>query len=70
MNELITIEELKKQIWEIDGIKVEITSKDPSYPERMVRPYTFDRLPNDATVDDLKERINKCLEPFIYIMHI
>ena len=65
-NELVTIEELANQIWEIEGVKVEFKKKSPDQIDRLVRPYNFNRLPDDATVDDLKERINKCIEPFCY----
>lgn len=64
MKDLVTIEEFKKQVWEIEGAKIEI--KLTGGLERLVRPYDFERLPDEATVDDLKERITKCLEPFVY----
>ena len=68
MNELVTIEELEKQIWDIEGVKIEVRKTNPKYPDRLVRPYNYERLPDDATVDDLKARINECLEPFIYFL--
>ena len=68
MNQLVTIEELEKQIWDIEGIKIEVGKIDPKYPDRLVKPYNYERLPDDATVDDLKVRINECLEPFIYLL--
>ena len=68
-NELVTVEELEKQIWEIEGVKVEIKPRECNkIGNRMVRSYNYERLPDDAVVDDLKRRINKCLEPFIYYM--
>ena len=68
MNELVTIEELEKQIWDIEGVKIEVRKTNPKYPDRLVRPYNYERLPDDATVDDLKVRINECLEPFVYLL--
>ena len=68
MNGLVTIEELKKQIWDIEGVKIEVRKTDPRYPDRLVKPYNYERLPDDATVDDLKVRINECLEPFVYLL--
>ena len=65
-NELVTIEELANQIWEIEGVKVEFKKKSPDQIDRLVRPYNFSRLPDNATVDDLKETIHKCIEPFCY----
>lgn len=62
MNELISIEELKKQIWEKEGVKVDVQLDVP----RLVRPYNYEPLPNDATVDDLKDRIYECIKPFIF----
>ena len=68
MNQLVTIEELEKQIWDIEGIKIEVKKIDPKYPDRLVKPYNYERLPDDDTVDDLKVRINECLEPFVYLL--
>ncbi len=66
---LITIDEFIQQVWDIEGIKIEIKPKD-GYINHLVRPYNYDRLPDDATVDDLKARINKCInEPFIYMIN-
>ena len=36
--------------------------------DHLVRPYNYERLPNDATVDDLKGRIHECLKPFTTII--
>lgn len=69
MNGLVTIEEFVKQIWEIEGCKVQI-SVSPLYPNRLVRSYNYDRLPDDATVDDLNARIEECLKPFTYIIKL
>lgn len=64
--ELVTIEEFKKQVWDIEGVKIDITTNNI---EHLVRPYNFKRLPDDATVDDLKERINICInKPFMYLL--
>ena len=68
MDGLVTIEEFKKQVWDTEGVKIEVRKTDPRYPDRLVRPYNYERLPDDATVDDLQARINKCLEPFVYIV--
>ena len=79
---LVTLSELKKQIKEIEGvdveIKIDINPKakefvdDPdirmSEDTILVRPYDYERLPDYATVDDLRKRISKCLEPFIYFI--
>ncbi len=69
MYNLVTINEFIQQVWDIEGIKIEIKHKDGN-TDRLVRPYNYDRLPDDATVDDLKARINKCInEPFIYMIN-
>lgn len=69
MNNLVTINEFIQQVWDIEGVKIEIKPKD-GITEHLVRPYNYDRLPDDATVDDLKARINKCInKPFIYIIN-
>ena len=70
MYNLVTINEFIQQVWDIECIKIEIKPKDGA-TDRLVRPYNYDRLPDDATVDDLKARIYKCInEPFIYMMNI
>ena len=66
MNKLVSIEELKQQIWNIEGIQVDI--KQTGNIKRLVRSYDYERLPDYATVDDLRKRISKCLEPFIYFI--
>ena len=68
MNQLVTIEELEKQIWDIEGITIEVRKIDPKYPDRLVKPYNYERLPDDATVDALKVRINECIETFVYLL--
>lgn len=62
---LVTTEQLKQQIWEKEGVKIEIRKPEGSL-DRLVRSYDFERLPDDATVSDLQERIDYCLSPFIY----
>ena len=60
-DELVTVEELKKQIWEIEGVKVDIfpsKGNELGY-SRLVKPYNYERLPDDATVDDLNKRISE-----------
>lgn len=61
MNELVIIEEFIKQVLEVEGVKVTVR-QDIDY---LVRPYNYERLPNDATVNDLKARMHECLKPFI-----
>ncbi len=63
MDDLVTLEEFKKQVWDVEGVKITISFTDGE--ERLVRPYNYSRLPDNATVDDLKKRINECLKPFI-----
>ena len=62
--ELVTIEEFVQQVWEIEHCKVELHFDE--YPDRLVRPYNYSRLPNDATVSDLHDRIHECVRPFVY----
>lgn len=65
---MVTAEEFMKQVWDIEGVKVVVNSKDGKDPsENMVFSYDFERLPDDATVDDLKARINSCLNPSVTI---
>ena len=63
MDELITVEELVQQIWEIEGVVVEVFG-----PNRLVRPYNYGRLPDTSTVQDLMDRVSECLKPFIYFI--
>lgn len=68
MDDLVTIEEFKKQVWDIEHVKVDINLKEGGV-EHLVRPYKYDRLPGDATVDDLKRRIDECINrPFVIVM--
>lgn len=61
MNELVIVEEFIKQVLEVEGVKVTVR-QDIDY---LVRPYNYERLPNDAIVNDLKVRMHECLKPFI-----
>jgi len=65
-NNLVSIDTFKQQVWDIEGVKVRV--KNNGNVDRLVRAYEFSRLPDDATVDDLQERINWCLEPFQYVI--
>lgn len=68
MNKLVTIEEFINQVWEVEHIKIRITKKE-GYIEHLVRPYNFESLPDTATVDDLKLRINECInKPFVHFI--
>lgn len=60
MNRLVTIEEFKQQVWDVEGVRIDIKPRD-GQTETLVTSYNFDRLPDDATVDDLLSRINSCL---------
>jgi len=69
MNDLVTIEQFKEQVWLIEGVRINITPKNGGI-EHMVRPYNYPRLSEDATVDDLKRRIDECVnKPFITFMN-
>ena len=61
---LITQEEFVKQIKDIEGIIVDLNI--PEYA--MVKPYEYERLPDDAIVDDLNERIRNCIPPFRFLL--
>ena len=68
MDDLVTVDTFIQQVWDVEGVKIEVKQKEGSI-EHLVRPYKYDRLPDDATVDDLKARINECLnKPFITFM--
>ena len=69
MRELVTIETFKQQVYDVEGIKIEIRPRNGEI-RRMVRAYTYTRLPDDATVDELRNRINECLKPFIYFVNL
>lgn len=64
MDTLVTVDEFIKQVWEVENVKITV-KQDINH---LVRPYNYERLPDDATIDDLKERIHKCLKPFITMM--
>lgn len=66
MNELVIVEEFIKQVLEVEGVKVTVR-QDIDY---LVRPYNYERLPNDAIVNDLKVRMHECLKLFIIIIKI
>ena len=70
MNELVTMKEFIEQVWQIEGVKIELKPRDGAV-EHLVRPYNYPRLPDDATVDDLKARLDECVnKPFITFMNI
>lgn len=66
MDELVTVDEFIKQVWEVEGVKVTVRQDI----DHLVRPYNYERLPDDATVDDLKARMHECLKPFIMVMKL
>ena len=69
MNDLVTIDTFIQQVWDVEGIKIDIKPQDGCV-EHLVRAYDYDRLPDEATVDDLKDRINECInKPFITYMN-
>lgn len=68
MNDLVTINTFMQQVWDVEGVMVLVKPKEGTI-EHLVRPYNYDRLPDDACVDDLNNRINECLnKPFITFM--
>ena len=70
MNELVTMKEFIEQVWQIEGVKIELKPRDGAV-EHLVRPYNYPRLPDDATVDDLTARLDECVnKPFITFMNI
>ena len=70
VDELVTMDTFIQQVWEIEGVVIELRPKDGNY-ERLVRPYNYPRLPDDATVDDLKRRIDECVnKPFISFINV
>ena len=70
MDELVTMKEFIEQVWQIEGVKIELKPRDGAV-EHLVRPYNYPRLPDDATVDDLKARLDECVnKPFITFMNI
>lgn len=67
-DELVTIETLVQQVWEIEGVKIELIPRNGTV-DHLVRPYNYSRLPDNATVDDLKARLDECInKPFITFM--
>lgn len=40
MNELVTVEEFKNQIWKIEGVKIDVKLA----VDRLVRPYNYPKL--------------------------
>ena len=69
-DELVTMETFIQQVWEIEGVKIELTPKNGAI-EHLVRPYNYQRLPDNATVNDLKVRLNECVnEPFISFINV
>lgn len=70
MDDLVTMETFVQQVLEVEGIKIELKPRDGAF-EHLVRPYNYPRLPDDATVDDLKARLNECVnKPFISFVSI
>ena len=68
MDDLVTVDAFIQKVWDVEGVKIEVKPEEGSI-EHLVRPYKYDRLPDDATVDDLKARINECLnKPVITFM--
>ena len=55
MDELVTVDEFIKQVWEVEGVKVTVRQDI----DNLVRPYNYERLTGDATVDDLKARMHE-----------
>lgn len=56
----VTIEEFKKQVWEVEGVKITVEKREGTI-DHLVKSYDYERLPSDATVNDLMERINLCI---------
>ena len=66
MNNLVTIDTFIQQVWNIEGVKIEIEVEEGTIGH-LVRPYKYNRLPDDAEVEELKFRINECInKPFIW----
>ena len=55
MNELVTVDEFIKQVLEVEGVKVTVRQDI----DHLVRPYNYEILTGDATVDDLKARMHE-----------
>lgn len=70
MERLVDINTFIKQVYEVEGVRIELTRR-PGTVEHLVREYNYERLPDDATVDDLYYRINRCVNrPFLYSFSI
>ena len=70
MDELVTMETFVEQVWQTEGVRIELKPRNGAV-EHLVRPYNYPRLPDDATVDDLKVRLDECVnKPFITFMNI
>ena len=70
IDELVTIETFVQQVWKIEGVKIKIRLKNGAI-NHLIRPYNYPRLPDDATVYDLKARLNKCInKPFISFINV
>ena len=70
IDEVVTMETFVQQVWEIEGEKIELRPKNEAI-KHLVRPYNYTRLPDDATVDDLKSRLNECVnKPFISFINV
>ena len=55
---IITVKELKEKIYKIEGIKVSIEVPDFMH----CKDYDFEPLDDDATVDDLYNRLDNCFD--------
>ena len=66
MDELVTVDEFIKQVWEVEGVKVTVIQDI----DHLVRPYNYERLNGDAIVDDLKARMHECLKPFTIVIKL
>lgn len=64
MDKLVTVDELIKQVWEVEGVKIAVKQDI----DHLVRPYNYERLSDGATVADLNARIYECLKPFVMLM--
>ena len=70
MERLVDIDTFIKQVWEIEGVKIELRPKNGAI-KHLVREYKYERLSDDATVDDLYSRIDRCVNrPFVYNISI
>lgn len=63
MENLVDVEEFESQVWNIEGVKVRVTPRNG-----FVKPYNYERLSDNATVDDLKSRMRECFPPFKYVI--